>query len=209
MISALDGMGSHSQRPARSRLNPLMAHLTQLDRRSLQDAWLAAFGRRPPIRLSRELLVLALSYHAQAGRTGGLSEAEQDALGISAGDWIAGDQPPTVRAAKGRTGNALREAHAHFVMTGDAGQRTVSPARPSPRPVRRSIKPGTRLLRDWQGETHEVIAESTGQFLYRGKTYRSLSAIARTITGTRWSGPTFFGIATNNQAKKAGGGDNA
>ena len=54
-----------------------------------------------------------------------------------------------------------------------------------------------------------MIAESTGQFLYHGKTYRSLSAIARAITGTRWSGPTFFGIATNSQAQKARGDGHA
>jgi hypothetical protein len=51
----------------------------------------------------------------------------------------------------------------------------------------------TRLLRIWRGETHEVIAIGTG-YLYRGKTYSSLSRIAREITGTQWSGPLFFGV---------------
>lgn len=55
------------------------------------------------------------------------------------------------------------------------------------------IKPGTRLLRDWQGETHSVTMTASG-FQYRNKTYRSLSMIAREITGTRWSGPAFFGL---------------
>lgn len=52
---------------------------------------------------------------------------------------------------------------------------------------------GTRLLRMWHGEIHEVIATGSG-YLYRGKTYSSLSKIAREITGTRWSGPLFFGV---------------
>ena len=52
---------------------------------------------------------------------------------------------------------------------------------------------GTRLLRVWRGETHEVIATGNG-YLYRGKTYSSLSRIAREITGTQWSGPLFFGV---------------
>jgi hypothetical protein len=52
---------------------------------------------------------------------------------------------------------------------------------------------GTRLLRVWRGETHEVIATGSG-YEYRGQTYSSLSKIAREITGTRWSGPLFFGV---------------
>jgi Protein of unknown function (DUF2924) len=52
---------------------------------------------------------------------------------------------------------------------------------------------GTRLLRVWRGEMHEVIAAGNG-YLYRGQTYTSLSRIAREITGTRWSGPLFFGV---------------
>lgn len=60
----------------------------------------------------------------------------------------------------------------------------------APPPV---IKPGTRLLREWQGVTHEVIVlEHSIQ--YRGETWASLSAVAREITGTRWSGPLFFGL---------------
>jgi hypothetical protein len=52
---------------------------------------------------------------------------------------------------------------------------------------------GTRLIRLWHGETHEVIATGGG-YEYRGQTYSSLSKIAREITGTRWSGPLFFGV---------------
>ena len=52
---------------------------------------------------------------------------------------------------------------------------------------------GTRLLRVWRGETHEVVATGNG-YEYRGQTYSSLSKIAREITGTRWSGPPFFGV---------------
>ena len=58
----------------------------------------------------------------------------------------------------------------------------------------RSMKAGTRFLREWNGRTHEVIALPDGQFLYDGIAHRSLSAIARLITGTRWSGPAFFGL---------------
>ena len=56
-----------------------------------------------------------------------------------------------------------------------------------------AIKPGTRLLREWQGVVHEVVVLEDG-VRYRGTTWRSLSAVAREITGTRWSGPLFFGL---------------
>jgi hypothetical protein len=56
-----------------------------------------------------------------------------------------------------------------------------------------AVKTGTRLLRQWQGSTHEVIVQEDG-VRYRGETYRSLSEVARIITGARWSGPLFFGL---------------
>src|SRR5262245_27372999 len=55
------------------------------------------------------------------------------------------------------------------------------------------IKPGIRLLREWQGVVHEVIVLEDS-VLYRGKDWPSLSVVAREITGARWSGPRFFGL---------------
>jgi hypothetical protein len=55
------------------------------------------------------------------------------------------------------------------------------------------IKPGTRLVRDWGGATHHVLVDEEG-FSYRDQRYSSLSEIACTITGTKWSGPRFFGL---------------
>jgi hypothetical protein len=66
---------------------------------------------------------------------------------------------------------------------------------------RLKIKPGTRLVREWRGDTHVVTAEET-DFDYRGKRYQSLSEIARAITGTRWSGPAFFGLKTAPDGRK-------
>jgi hypothetical protein len=56
-----------------------------------------------------------------------------------------------------------------------------------------TLKPGARLVREWRGETHDVLAVDGG-FEWRGRIWRSLSEIAREITGTRWSGPRFFGL---------------
>ncbi len=55
------------------------------------------------------------------------------------------------------------------------------------------LKPGLRLVREWRGETHDVLVLEEG-FEWNGERRRSLSAIAREITGTRWSGPRFFGL---------------
>lgn len=55
------------------------------------------------------------------------------------------------------------------------------------------IAVGTRLVREWHGLNHIVEVESDG-FRYEGRKYASLSEIAREITGTRWSGPRFFGL---------------
>jgi hypothetical protein len=52
---------------------------------------------------------------------------------------------------------------------------------------------GTRLVRVWQGETHQVTVLVDG-YLYQDQHWKSLSAIAKAITGTPWSGPVFFGI---------------
>lgn len=63
----------------------------------------------------------------------------------------------------------------------------------APRGAARRLAPGARLLRDWNGTTHIVDVTADG-FLWQGRSYRSLSVIARTITGAHWSGPRFFGL---------------
>jgi len=54
------------------------------------------------------------------------------------------------------------------------------------------LKPGVKLVREWRGETHDVLVLEDG-FQWRGQRWRSLSAIASEISGTHWSGPRFFG----------------
>ena len=65
-------------------------------------------------------------------------------------------------------------------------------------PAVTASQPGTVLLREWRGKTHRVTIEDGG-VLYQGRRYRSLSEVARTITGCRWSGPAFFGLRTHGQ----------
>ena len=56
-----------------------------------------------------------------------------------------------------------------------------------------SLKPGTRLVREWRGVTHTVLVHADG-VEWNGRRYRSLTVIAREITGAHWSGPRFFGL---------------
>jgi hypothetical protein len=66
----------------------------------------------------------------------------------------------------------------------------------------RYLRPGTRLVRAWKGVTHTVDVLEDG-FAWNGERYRSLSAIARAISGTNWNGNTFFGLG---RKKSAGAG---
>ena len=65
----------------------------------------------------------------------------------------------------------------------------------------RGIRPGTRLVRRWRSQIHLVNVEENG-YEYQGARYKSLSQIARLITGTRWSGPLFFGIKPGQKRRK-------
>ncbi len=58
----------------------------------------------------------------------------------------------------------------------------------------RPLNPGARLIREWNGIVHEVDVTGDG-YIWPGERYRSLTAIACRITGTKWSGPRFFGLA--------------
>ena len=75
----------------------------------------------------------------------------------------------------------------------DGGKKRVRSRRADDRPVA-----GTRLIREWQGTPHEVIVQPD-HFEYRGTRYKSLSSVARAITGTVWNGWAFFGL------RKSGG----
>jgi hypothetical protein len=87
-----------------------------------------------------------------------------------------------------RTKRRLRELEVAFAADADH-----QPSRST------AVKPGTQFVRYWKGRSHTVEVTQTG-FLYAGTEYRSLSEIARAITGTRWSGPRFFGIKGKRNA---------
>jgi len=140
-----------------------VAALSDLPRERLVELWEQRFGTRPPGSCGRPLLELAAAYVIQEKALGGLKAATRRALDKEA-------------APEGEGAGRLR-----------------SRQRSSKIKSGRSIRPGTRLVREWNGRTHHVEVV-TGGFVWNGRTHRSLSAIAREITGAQWSGPRFFGL---------------
>jgi hypothetical protein len=88
------------------------------------------------------------------------------------------------RAFGGLSKSALRRIAATTPVTSPGATRKVATAH---------VKPGTRLVREWNGQTHTVLVHADG-VEWRGKRYRSLSVVAREITRAHWSGPRFFGL---------------
>jgi len=127
-----------------------IAALDTLDRPALLNCWRSAFGREAPPRLSRSLMIKAITHEMQVRAFGGLS-------------------PRIIRALKAAAKLATVAA---------------SPRFPGP---------GARLVREWNGVLHEVEVLDDG-YIWREQRHRSLSAVALAITGTKWSGPRFFGI---------------
>src|SRR5690606_7875675 len=129
--------------------------------------WQAAYHCLPPAGTRREVLMYAAGWHIQVKRLGGLSADAKRKLRREV------DRIQHGKAPLGDECDAL-------LVHGLSAKRRVA-------------GPGTRLLREWNGKTHAVDVVENG-YLYEENTYRSLSAIARRITGAHWSGPRFFGL---------------
>ena len=66
--------------------------------------------------------------------------------------------------------------------------------------VTRELRPGMRLAREHGGKVHVVTIDDEGEIVWNGRAWNSLSEVARAITGTRWSGPAFFGLRKKTKA---------
>lgn len=148
-------MSSRQRRIRAANASPeALAALADLSSGELKDRWGEVYGRPPPLRLGRNLMIRGIAYRLQELAFGGLDAATRKRL------------------------HRIADEHA-----------TANPSATVPA----QIKPDTRLLREWHGVTHEVIVLEKG-VEYRGRQWSSLSAVARDITGARWSGPAFFGL---------------
>lgn len=158
------------KRPSREEVEREIAALDTLDTKALQEKWATLYERDPPSRIRAGLLRLGIAYRLQEKAFGGL-------------------KPQTLRllrklAAELRAARAPAPAETQVVAE--------MPVRPSVVQTL-TLTPGTRLVREWNGVT-EVVDVVVEGLVWRGTTYRTLSAVAVAITGTKWSGPKFFGM---------------
>ena len=147
-----------------------IAALVTLDTKTLQERWAALYDRDPPSRIRAGPLRLGIAYRLQEKAFGGL-------------------KPQTVRLLR-KLATELRAQRASTL--GEAEVAAGLPVRPSAVQTL-TLTPGTRLMREWNGTTEVVDVVADG-LIWRGTTYRTLSAVAVAITGTKWSGPKFFGL---------------
>ena len=157
--------------PSQSKLKREIAQLSNLSRPELVERWRKIYRCAPPKGVKRGLLERAVAWHLQATHYGGLSPSVKRRLKQAVLE-IGSDGSPTSPGTAVATSVAMGSSpHGGNVL----------------------LPPGTRLIRDWHGKSHCVDVIENG-FVFEGKTYSSLSAIARQITGARWSGPRFFGL---------------
>lgn len=157
-----------------------VAALGGLTREELVAIWRKNFACAPPKGVHKELLVRAAAFHLQQKHFGGLSGEAKRLL------KVAMRQASAAMTARTETdGNAIDVAEI-------AASQASSPSSSPPR-ERQTVRAGARLIREWNGGIHVVDVVEDG-FIYSGSRYRSLSKIAREITGTNWSGPRFFGL---------------
>ncbi|MBX3598547.1 MAG: DUF2924 domain-containing protein [Rhizobiaceae bacterium] len=157
---------------ANAKLEREVALIGNLSRTALVERWIKAHGTPPPKGIKRPLLELSAAWQLQARRLGGLSASTRKSLLNRLG-------------VRGNKVSAKED--------GDEGSSPRAPSRQEANAIRSMPVAGTRLMREWNGRMHIVDVTNDG-FLFDGKHYRSLSAIARRITGARWSGPRFFGL---------------
>ena len=171
-----------------------VATIGDLPREELVDQWVKAHGSLPPKGIKRGLLERSAAWHLQAKRLGGFKPDVRRTLKRLSGD--AGRSPA-------RDQNETCSEVQGFDPVDADSQGTVAVANTlslSPQ-LRAQPAVGTRLVREWNGRMHVVEVTERG-FVWDGKSYRSLSAIARRITGAHWSGPRFFGVRRDVTRKR-------
>lgn len=196
------------------KLEQEVAALGDLPREDLVARWVRVYGCPPPKGLKRGLLERAAARHLQTRALGGLSPEAKRLLKAATRQLDEALKRPR-RSAQLPTGAASTPIASGVLPDHEmraANQSSSTQALPggvinerqavddlspsgivSPSVPRGPLLPGTRLLREWNGRQHFVDVVDDG-FLFDGKAYRSLSAIARRITGAHWSGPRFFGL---------------
>lgn len=178
---------------ARTTIEQKVAALGDLSYAELTAMWVKSHGVAPPKGAKRRLLERSISFDLQVKAHGTLSRAARKELKSAVRTYAATRQVSEVRRELNESKGMVSESQTN--MTSGSH---VQPAPQKPRlskKVRQGVvlSAGMRLVRDWNGRRYCVDVGDKG-FIFDGKTYRSLSAIASKITGAHWSGPRFFGL---------------
>ena len=150
----------------------------------LRAEWRRVHQSPPSPRLTTDLLRRGIAYRLQERIHGGLPSHIAREL-----DRLAKRKLAEMAAAA--------EAAASVTSGTDSSARNGVTARRIDEP---RLRPGTRLVRSWQGRTYSVLVTEHG-FVMDDREYPSLSRIAEAVTGTHWSGPRFFGLTRRGSAK--------
>lgn len=153
--------------------------IRSMDRSELLAAWQQQTGCPPPRRASMKLLQSVLIWEAQAQAEGGLPPMVDRQLRNRAKQLFAERSPPDGQPSDVQSASPFRSK---------LESRAIG-----------SLRPGVQLMREWNGRTYRVEVIEDG-FVMDSKTYRSLTAIAKRITGAHWSGPRFFGLTDRRRA---------
>lgn len=160
------------KRPTPDEVEREVVALEQLDLPALRVKWRQLYRTEPPLKVRSGFLRRAVAYRIQELAFGGLKPTTRRRL-----KQIA----QQVREQRAKDNHPIKYAAASTVI--DIGH------------PRRVLSMGSQLMREWNGVTM-VVDVVAGGFGWRGKTYKTLSAVALAITGTKWSGPRFFGLNT-------------
>ena len=171
------------------------AALMQMAPAQLRAEWRRVYQAPPSPRLTTDLLRRGVAYKLQERVHGGLPSHVARELD---------------RLAKRRLADALAKAAATAaIMAASDGAEAAAkePTRIAVAPRRIEeprLRPGTRLVRSWQGRTYSVLV-TEHSFVMDDREYPSLSRIAQAVTGTHWSGPRFFGITRRSSTRPPAG----
>ena len=167
------------KRPTREQVEREILALDLLATKELQLRWASLYKRDPPMRVRAGFLRRGITYRVRELAYGGL-------------------KPETLRLLR-KFAAELRAQRVGRSFDGSVADEEAPSRATAIRPV---LSPGTQLMREWNGST-EIVDVTREGLIWRGKTYRTLSAVAVAITGTKWSGPKFFGLVAAMPSRHA------
>ena len=165
------------KRPTKEEAEREILALDTLETKALQLRWASLYKRDPPMRVRAGFLRRGIAYRLRELAYGGL-------------------KPETVRLLR-KLAAELRVQRVGRSFDGTVADEDAPSRATAIRPI---LSPGTQLMREWNGST-EIVEVTADGFMWRSNSYRTLSAVAVAITGTKWSGPKFFGLVAPTSSR--------